>query len=104
MPTSPDRFAKPDRRSVVLAGAAAITASSIPNVGARTAAAGLAAGADLLARVNQFLSTLEPEHHKIAVFAWDGPEWRGWNYFGSSDFIKPGLRLEQMTASQTAAA
>ena len=40
----------------------------------------------------------------MASFAWDGPEWRGWNYFGSSDFIKPGLRLERMNALQKAAA
>jgi hypothetical protein len=104
MPTSAERFAKPDRRSVVLTGAAAIAASSVPNVGARAAEAGLAAGADLLARVNQFLATLQPQQQTIAVFAWYGPEWRGWNYFGSSDFIKPGLRLEQMTALQKAAA
>jgi hypothetical protein len=54
--------------------------------------------------VGQFLSSLEPEKRKIAAFAWDGPEWRSWNFFGSSDFIKPGLRLEQMGASQKAAA
>ena len=103
MPRSHDRSAKPDRRSVVLAGAL-VAATALPSAGTRAADAGLATAADLLARVNQFLSSLEPEKRKLAAFAWDGPEWRGWNYFGSSDFIKPGLRLEQMSASQKAAA
>jgi hypothetical protein len=104
MPHSHDRPAKPDRRSVVVAGAALVAAAAIPDAGARAAEAGLAAAADLLARVNQFLSSLEPEKRKLAAFAWGGPEWRGWDYFGSSDFIKPGLRLEQMSGSQKAAA
>ena len=47
---------------------------------------------------------LEPEKQRLAPFAWDGPEWRGWNYFGNANFIKPGLRLEQMSAVQKAAA
>ena len=97
-------FAEPDRRSLVLAGAALVAATAVPNLGTRAAEVGLATAADLLARVNQFLSSLEPEQQKVAAFAWDGPEWRGWNYFGSSDFIKPGLRLEQMTALQKIAA
>jgi Protein of unknown function (DUF3500) len=104
MPKSRDRFEKPDRRSVVRAGSALVAAIAVPNVGTRAAEVGLAAADDLLARVNQFFASLEPEQRKIAVFAWDGSEWRGWNYFGSSDFIKPGLRLEQMTALQKAAA
>jgi hypothetical protein len=103
MPHSHDHSAKPDRRSVVLAGAAFVAAVGVPDAGTRAAEVGLASAADLLARVNQFLSSLEPEKRKIAEFAWDGPEWRGWNYFGSSDFIKPGLRLELMSASQKAA-
>ncbi|MFZ1102155.1 MAG: DUF3500 domain-containing protein, partial [Hyphomicrobiaceae bacterium] len=104
MPGSHDRSAKPDRRSVVITGIALVAATAVPNTGSRAAEAGLATAADLLARVNQFLSSLDPEQRKIAAFAWDGPEWRGWNYFGTSDFIKPGLRLEQMSALQKAAA
>jgi len=104
MPRPHDRSAKPDRRRVVVAGAALVAASALPNTGTRAAEAGLATAADLLERVSQFLSSLEPEKRKIAAFAWDGPEWRGWNYFGSGDFIKPGLRLEQMSALQKAAA
>jgi hypothetical protein len=37
-------------------------------------------------------------------FAWNGPQGTGWNYFGSTGNIKPGLRLEQMSPAQKAAA
>lgn len=104
MPQSHDHRTEPDRRRVVLAGAALVAATAIPNASPRTAEAGLGPAADLLARARQFLSGLEPEQRKAASFAWDGPEWRGWNYFGSSDFIKPGLRLQQMGNPQKAVA
>ena len=71
---------------------------------AAPAAAGLAPAADLLAATRKFLSSLEPDKRKAASFAWNGPEWRGWNYFGAAGFIKPGLRLEQMSAAQKDAA
>jgi hypothetical protein len=97
--------ARPDRRSVVFAGAALAGVAAVPNIVSLAAAeVGLGPAADLLARANQFLSSLEPDQRKIASFAWNGPEWRGWNYFGSSDFIKPGLRLEQMGGPQKTAA
>jgi hypothetical protein len=104
MPKSRHDPARPDRRSVVFAGVALVGAAAIPNQAALGAELGLAPTADLLARLNQFLSRLEPNQRKAASFAWNGPEWRGWNYFGSSDFIKPGLRLEQMSAPQKEAA
>jgi hypothetical protein len=50
--------------------------------------------------VRPFLGALEHSQRRAASFAWDGPEWRGWKYFGSADFVKPGVRLEQMTAAQ----
>jgi len=104
MPSTHDPRGEPDRRGVVLAGAALVVATAIPGAAPRAAEAGLGPATDLLARATQFLSALEPEQRKAASFAWDGPEWRGWNYFGSSDFIKPGLRLEQMSNPQKAAA
>ena len=102
--TDDDATARPDRRSVVLAGAALVRMAALPDAALRAADAGLGPATALLGRANQFLSTLEPGQRKAASFAWDGPEWRGWNYFGNSDFIKPGLRLEQMRAEQKAAA
>src|SRR5262249_17956397 len=94
---------RPDRRSVVLAGTALLGMTVLPEAAA-AADAGLAPAADLLARVRALLAALEPDKQKAASFAWNGAEWRGWNYFGAGGFIKPGLRLEQMNAAQKAAA
>ena len=54
--------------------------------------------------MRKFLASLEPDKRKAASFAWNGPEWSAWNYFGVGGYIKPGLRLEQMSAAQKAAA
>src|SRR5688500_1222023 len=93
-----------DRRNVILASAALVGAAAVGASRANAANTGLSPAADLLAAASKFLESLEPEKGKAASFAWNGPEWRGWNYFGSSDNIKPGLRLEQMSAAQKAAA
>jgi hypothetical protein len=92
-----------DRRRVVLAGSALLGAAALPRA-AQAADTGLAPAADLLAATRKFLASLEPDKQKAASFAWNGSEWRGWNYFGGAGFIKPGLRLEQMSAAQKAAA
>jgi Protein of unknown function (DUF3500) len=89
----------PDRRCVVLGGSALLGATALPGVGA-AADDGLGSAADLLAATRKFLSSLEPAKRKAASFAWNAPEWSGWNYFGSAGFIKPGLRLEQMSPEQ----
>jgi hypothetical protein len=91
-----------DRRRVVLAGSALFGAAALPNVAA--ANDGLGSAADLLAATRKFLASLEPDGQKAARFAWNGAEWRAWNYFGVGGYIKPGLRLEQMTAPQKEAA
>jgi len=90
-----------DRRGVILAGGALLGAAALPDAGA---AAGLAPAAAFTESVRKLIAGLDPDQRKAASFAWNGPEWRGWNYFGSSSFIKPGLRLEQMNAAQKAAA
>ena len=104
MSKSQSRAGLPDRRHVVLAGTALLGMAAVSKAIAAPADAGLAPAADLLAATNKFLASLEPDKRKAASFAWDGPEWRGWNYFGAAGFIKPGLRLEQMSAAQKAAA
>ena len=91
-----------DRRRVILAGSALCREHRSARRSDRQA--GLAPAADLLAATRRFLGSLEPEQRKAASFAWDGPEWRSWNYFGVAGYIKPGLRLEQMNAIQKAAA
>ena len=90
-----------DRRNVLVAGTALLGAAALP---AGAAEAGLAPAADLQAAVRKFLGTLEPDKRKAASFAWNGSEWRNWNYFGIGGYIKPGLRLEQMSAAQKEAA
>ena len=89
-----------DRRRVIVAGSALLAATAVP----ARANGGLAPAGDLLAATRKFLDGLEPDKRKAASFAWDGSEWRNWNYFGAAGFIKPGLRLEQMSAAQKEAA
>ena len=93
-----------DRRSVILSGTALLGAAALPPSFARAAVEGLAPATDLLAATRKFMAGLEPDKRKAASFAWDGPEWKSWNYFGGGGFIKPGLRLEQMNTAQKAAA
>jgi len=94
----------PDRRSVILGGTAALGAVVLPGSYAGAAEPGLAPADDFLAAARRFLATLDPARRKAATFAWNGPDWRGWNYFGGGGLIKPGLRLEQMDAAQQEAA
>jgi hypothetical protein len=93
----------PDRRNLILGGAAALGAASLPGPGC-AAEPGLASAGGLLAGVRKFIASLDPAKLKAASFPWNGQEWRGWNYFGASGYIKPGLRLEQMSASEKMAA
>jgi hypothetical protein len=93
----------PHRRKVILSGTALLGAAALP-VKAFAAGDSLGSAGDLLTKVHAFLSGLEPDKRKAASFSWNGSEWRGWNYFGASGYMKPGLRLEQMSAAQKEAA
>jgi hypothetical protein len=95
---------KLDRRSLIIAGTALIGTVALPKAGAGAAENGLAPAADFMTAVQKFLATLAPDQRQAASFAWNGSEWRSWNYFGIGGYIKPGLRLEQMNADQKAAA
>jgi hypothetical protein len=90
----------PDRRSVLVTGAAVLGAVGLPRANAAAAVEGLGPAGGLLEKVRVFLSALEPDKRKAASFAWNGSEWRGWNYFGATGYVKPGLRFEQMSAAQ----
>jgi hypothetical protein len=94
----------PNRRHIIASGTALLGAAALPKAAAASTGPGLASADDLLSRVRDFLAGLEPDKRKAASFAWNGSEWRGWNYFGVGGFIKPGLRLEQMNAAQKEAA
>ncbi len=91
-----------DRRRIIAGGATFVGAAMLPRLGA--AQAGLGSAADPLAATRKFLAGLESDKRQSATFAWNGPQWRDWNYFGSGDNIKPGLRLEQMDPAQKQAA
>lgn len=96
----------PDRRSLVLGGAALLGSASLPRAAGAVEPTerGLGPAADLLAAVRKFAGSLEPAKLKAASFPWNGSEWRSWNYFGASGYTKPGLRLEQMNAAEKTAA
>jgi hypothetical protein len=104
MPKSHSDSLQPDRRRLILAGTAFLAMSALPPPAAGSTEPGLGSAVDLLNAARRFLSGLEPDKRKAASFAWDGPEWRGWNYFGIGGYIKPGLRLEQMSPAQKAVA
>lgn len=89
----------PHRREVIIGGTVLLGAAALPDK-AFAAGDGLGSASDLLAKVNAFLSGLELDKRKAASFAWNGAEWRSWNYFGAAGYVKPGLRLEQMSAAQ----
>jgi hypothetical protein len=93
-----------DRRHALLSGGAVIGAAIMPDAVFASTETGLAPAAGLLAAVTRFTGSLEPDKRAAASFAWNGPDWKAWNYFGVGGYIKPGLRLEQMSAPQKAAA
>src|SRR5688572_29194185 len=95
---SSDTPAAPDRRRVMLAGSALVGAAMLPKLAC--AQDGLGSAAGLTGAVRKFLAGLEPDKRKAASFAFNAPQWRNWDYFGSGNNIKPGLRLEQMSAAQ----
>jgi Protein of unknown function (DUF3500) len=85
------------RRSILVGvtAAAVVPPPFFPSIAA--SAQPLMAADDLNARVTSFLSLLDGQKKEMVSFAWNGREWRNWNYFGGGGFIKPGLRLEQMS-------
>lgn len=97
----------PDRREV-LGGAAALTGAAmlapLMPASALAAGAGLASADAFTTRAQSFLKRLSPVQAKASSFPWNGKVWRDWNYFGGGGLIKPGLRLEQMSAAQQTAA
>jgi hypothetical protein len=92
----------PDRRHVIAGGTALAANALLPSAGA--AQTGLGPAADLLATTRKFLAGLDGEQRKAATFVLNAPQWRNWDYFGSGNNIKPGLRLEVMNVAQKQAA
>jgi hypothetical protein len=97
----------PDRRGVIAGGIALAGTALLLNSGAtqpQSLGPTLGPATELRTAVEKFLKGLEPDKRKAATFAWNGREWRNWDYFGTGNNIKPGLRLEVMNAAQKAAA
>lgn len=90
------------RRTMLVGGAAAVASPLLPAMAAPIPP--LVPADDLMARVSRFLSLLDSAKTEAVRFAWNGREWRNWNYFGGGGFIKPGLRLEQMSQDEQDAA
>ena len=98
------KLADLDRRHLILAGSALAGMTMLPDAAFTATEAGLAPSSELLGRVRKLTGLLEPDKLKAASFPWNGQEWRNWNYFGVGGYVKPGLRLEQMSAPQKEAA
>jgi hypothetical protein len=93
-----------DRRNLILTGSALAGMAILPRAATSAVDTGLAPANELLASVRTLTGLLEPDKRKAASFSWNGSEWRNWNYFGVGGYIKPGLRLEQMSVPQKEAA
>jgi Protein of unknown function (DUF3500) len=106
----PERLLKPrsfamaddaNRRQVVTGGAAVLGTMGLCGPASSAAVPGsLGTASGLIERTAAFLRALDAGQRKAASFEWDSANWRNWNYYGGSGYIKPGLRLEQMTAVQ----
>ena len=88
------------RRTVLVGGASAALAGLTLRPAMSAKLQSLASADQFTARVSDFVSALDDSKRKKATFSWNGSEWRSWNYFGGGGFIKPGLRLEEMSASE----
>lgn len=91
------------RRDVLATVSATSVVGLVPMAQSATVT-GLGTAADLRASAASFLASLPPNLREAASFPWDGRGWRGWSYFGVGGYIKPGVRLEQMTPAQRDAA
>jgi hypothetical protein len=89
-------------RRQLMTGGTAVFAASLAGMptGAGAAPVVLGAAAGLVTRTTALLTGLDVGQRTAASFAWDSSNWRNWNYYGASGYIKPGLRLEQMSAPQ----
>ena len=90
-------------RRTLLATGAAFAAAPLLRVPAH-AAADLGDAKLLRERAASFAKMLSPEESAAARFPFGGEVQQRWNFMGAGGFIKPGLRLEQMSAEQKNAA
>jgi Protein of unknown function (DUF3500) len=94
----------PSKRHALALGLAASLLPAFPNQILAATALDLGDAEPIRRQAVQFLATLDDAQRKRARFPVGGDVWRRWNYFGVGGYIKPGLRLEEMSASQKDAA
>jgi Protein of unknown function (DUF3500) len=99
----PRLFETPTRRAALVLGAAAAVQPLLPTR-ALSAPLDLGDAAPIRQRAAAFLAVLDESPAERARFPFGGDAWKRWNYFGVGGFKKPGLRLEEMTATQKDAA
>jgi Protein of unknown function (DUF3500) len=89
-------------RRQIVTGSAAVLGATVLGIPASFAAipGSLGTASGLVDRASSFLRALDENQRKAASFEWNSSNWRNWNYYGAGGFVKPGLRLEQMTAAQ----
>jgi Protein of unknown function (DUF3500) len=90
------------RRTVLVTGAA-LAAAPLLHLPAH-GAADLGDAAAFRGRAAAFAKLLSPEESQAARFPFGSEVQQKWNFMGAGGFIKPGLRLEQMSADQKNAA
>ncbi len=94
-----------NRRDLLVTGAAVAATPFLPLPAfAAQPAADLGDAKLLRERVASFAAMLSPQESKEARFPFGGDVQQRWNFMGAGGFIKPGLRLEQMSAGQKTAA
>ena len=86
------------RRAVIRVAAVAGLAGGVPALAGPAAAQADTLGATVRDRAARLLGTLGSDQLNAALFPFDGPTRRGWNFMGAAP--KPGLRLEQMSEPQ----
>jgi hypothetical protein len=91
------------RRELLVTGAA-LTATPLLPRSSFSASSSLGDAKAFRERVASFAALLSPEEVAAARFPFGGEVQANWNFMGAGGFIKPGLRLEQMSETQKTAA
>jgi Protein of unknown function (DUF3500) len=94
----------PITRRELLVTSAALAATPLLSGSAFSATASLGDAKAFRERTAAFAALLSPEESGAARFPFGGEVQAAWNFMGAGGFIKPGLRLEQMSETQKTAA
>lgn len=101
-----DRHTRSERcltRRHTLAGGAALLAAPVLGEASAVAAPSASPGALMIDRATRWLAMLDDAQREAALFAFDSPTRRAWNYMLGAVFA-PGIPLEFMTNAQKDAA